>query len=307
MQKNRRISLNAVRVFEVAARHASLKAAARELSVTASAVSHQIKSLEDGLGVALFERRNNAILLSDAGHQFLDHITPALSTIERAATALQRSSSEVTLRVGVSLAVRWLIPRLETFRQLHPDIRIRLETTHLSEVPLSPDVDLAIGYERRLLSSAAQADAEKARGHRSGNAVSLIRDVSRPVLSPALLARSGYQGLADIASIPVLSATEDDWDWRRWCALVDAGSAENNAEGIRVVDHFDTDDAAIHGAVAGMGMILMPPIMTEREIQAGSLVELPGAPAIELGAFRLLTTPHPRPVVEKFRKWLLKE
>ncbi|WP_282610349.1 LysR family transcriptional regulator [Pelagibius sp. Alg239-R121] len=315
MQKSRQISLNAARVFEVAARNGSLKLAALELSVTPSAVSHQIKSLEEGLGVVLFERRNNAVLLSDAGRQFLDDIAPAIGTIERAAEALRRSASEVVVRAAMSLAVRWLIPRLESFKKRHPHIQIRLETTHLSQSPLSPGVDLAINYGRKETKPSGRREkAAGAPGNRAGKPVVLMKDVSRPVLSPSLLAKSGYRSLSDIASIPVLSATEDDWDWLRWSQLagtqppIPVGAALNDAAGhIRVVDRFDTDDAAIHGAVAGIGMILMPPVMTLREIQAGSLVELPDAPAAELGDFHLLTTLRPRSVVEKFRTWLLNE
>lgn len=316
MQKKPQISLNAVRVFEVAARNGSLKVAAEELSVTPSAVSHQIKSLEAGLGVVLFERRNNAVLLSDAGRQFLDDVAPPLRTIDRAADALLRSASEVVVRLGVSLAVRWLIPRLEDFKKRYPKIRIRLETTHNAQVPLSPDVDLAISYSRDPeLRGRETPDLHKNR-KRPAAAVPLMADLCRPVLSPALLTQSGYRSLEDIGSVPVLSATDDDWDWSLWSRVAGLGPPEQKAGkqpasqeagGIHVVDRFDTDDAAIHGAVAGMGMVLMPAAMTQREIDAGSLVELPSAPSAVLGAHELLTTAHPRPVVEKFRSLLLKQ
>lgn len=311
MQTMRGLSLNAVRVFEVAARNGSLKLAGAELSVTPSAVSHQIKSLEEALGVVLFERRNNAIVISEAGQQFLEDVAPALANIQRAAQALRRSASEVVVRASVSLAVRWLIPRLEDFKKRYPLIRIRLETTRDPKVLLTPDVDLAIAYHRVPDRTKAGASWNATQEHLG---LRLMRDVSRPVLAPALLAKSHYEKLADISSIPVLSATEDDWDWRAWSASPEVRdslgrhSAEQPAfESIRVIDRFDTDDAAIHGAVAGIGMILMPPVMTQREIDAGSLVELPGAPAVLLGAFHLTVTPRPRPVVEKFRRWLLED
>lgn len=310
MQIARNFSLNAVRVFEIAARNGSLKLAAVELSVTPSAVSHQIKSLEEILGVMLFERRNNAVLLTEAGRQFLEDVAPAIGTIERAAQALRRSASEVVVRASVSLAVRWLIPRLEDFKKRHPRIRIRLETTHYEEVLLSPDVDLAISYGRKLeFASRGTSPNDK----QTGASQCLMQDISRPVLSPALLAKSGYRRLADISSIPVLSATPDDWDWRAWSGSAEVrdclgdGAAAVAFKSARVADRFDTDDAAIHGAVAGIGMILMPPVLTQREIETGSLVELPGAPAVHLGAFHLAVTPRPRAVVERFRKWLLSE
>lgn len=316
MQKKSRISLNAVRVFEVAARNGSLKAAADELSVTPSAVSHQIKTLEAGLCVVLFERRNNAVLLSDAGRQFLDDVAPPLRIIDRAADALLRSASEVVVRLGVSLAVRWLIPRLESFKKRHPKIRIRLETTHNAQVPLSPDVDLAISYSRDSAPHGSESSDQHKRHTQPKGAVLLMPDLCRPVLSPALLAQSGYHGLEDIGLVPVLSATEDDWDWSLWSRIAGLRPPEKKtgkppvpqrSAGIHVVDRFDTDDAAIHGAVAGMGMILMPPVMTQREIESGALVELPAGPSAVLGTYELLTTARPRPVVEKFRSWLLKQ
>lgn len=148
MQTPRRLPpLNAVRVFEAAARRGSLKAAAEELGVTASAVSHQVRHLEEGLGVRLFARSNNAIELTAEGARFAAATAPALDIIAAAASALQRDANEVFVRASVSLALRWLIPRLGRFRQAHPSIRVRLETP-VSAMADHDDIDLVIGYTR---------------------------------------------------------------------------------------------------------------------------------------------------------------
>lgn len=285
MQSLNRLSLNAVRVFEVAARLGSLKAAASELAVTPSAVSHQIKTLEDALGVSLFRRRNNAVALSDAGRRFYADAAPGIAMIVQSAKALRRSADELVVRASVSVAVRWLIPVLEAFKPQWPGVHIRLETTHMAQAELTPAVDLALGYLRR--------------GQSAGEAELLIRDIRRPVLAPGLLADSPYRGFADIDCLPALSGWEVDWDWHAW-----SSAAGLDPDRIRPVHAFDTDDAAIHGAVAGLGMVLAPPFMTMREVSMGTLVALPDAPAIELGGYWLLSNKRPRRVVEKFHAWL---
>jgi len=288
MQNPNRLSLNSVRVFEAAARHGSHKLAAEELSVTPSAVSHQIKSLEDALGVALFTRKNNAIVLTETGRRFHADVAPGLAIIKKSAQALQRDANELVVRSGVSFAVRWLIPALEKFERHLPDSRIRVETTHNSNIELTPNIDLAIIYAR---SGDAQTSGER-----------LIGDASRPVLSPSLLSDISFGGLQDVGNIAAICCSVDNWDWRRWAAV-----AQVKVEDINFGHEFDTDDAAIHGAVAGMGMVLAPPIMTEREIAANSLVELPYAPPVEMGTYRLLSAPHARPLVNRFRTWLVNE
>ncbi|WP_197435213.1 LysR family transcriptional regulator [Nitratireductor arenosus] len=287
MQKAPKLSLNAVRVFECAARLGGMLAAAEELGVTPGAVSHQIRALEERIGVNLFRRRNNSIALTDAGRQFQRDVTPALATIERAANTLRHDRNEVVIRASVSLAVRWLIPALERFKTGAAEARIRLETTHYARVELGGQADIAISYLRR---------------GEDGPGALLFKDVCRPMLSPALLDRCGYARRGDAGHVPALSATNGDWDWRLWAT--EAGIAFDS---LTFSHGFDTDDAAIHAATAGLGMVLATPFMTVKEIAAGSLVHLPDAPAVATGELRLLSVERPSRLVRRLADWLCEE
>lgn len=282
----RRPSLNAVRIFAVAARRRSIAAAAADLGVTPGAVSHQIKALEADLGVALFERRNNAIVPTEAGRQFFEEVEPSLAIIERASRALTRDANEVVVRASVSLAVRWLIPALETFKRRNPLARIHVETSHEGRIRAAVGVDITISYCRA--------------GDDDMPGELLMADLSRPVLAPALLSDCGYKRLADIAKVPALKATTDNWDWSLWARAV---GLEHGA--IRIAHVFDTDDAAIHAAIAGLGMTLAPPVLTAKEFAAGSLVELPDARHLQFGEFRLIRSNHRRALAERLANWLL--
>lgn len=285
--QERRPSLNAVRIFAVAARRRSIAAAAADLGVTAGAVSHQIKALEADLGVALFERRNNAIVLTEAGRRLFDEVEPALAIIARAAHSLTRDADEVVVRASVSLAVRWLIPALEAFKRRHSTARIHVETSHEGRLRAGAGADITITYCR----SGDDMPGEF-----------LMADLSRPVLSPSLLAACGYEGIADIARVPALKATTDNWDWSLWAR---AFGIERSA--IRIAHAFDTDDAAIHAAIAGLGMTLAPPVLTAKEFAAGSLVELPDTRQLQFGEFRLLRSGQGRALAERLANWLVQE
>ena len=123
--------LNALRTFEAAARYLSFTRAAEELNVTQAAVSHQIKGLEERLGVPLFRRLNRALLLTDEGQALLPAVSDALDLIADAVDRLQVLEGAGHLIVSTldSFAATWLVPRLGRFRALYPDIDIRITTS----------------------------------------------------------------------------------------------------------------------------------------------------------------------------------
>ncbi len=130
--------LKALPPFEAVARLSSFSRAAEEMNLTQSAISHQIRALEDSLGEALFIRAGRNVSLTQAGEQFLEEVAPALARIERAAGRLRGSSDErLRLAVPSSLAVCWLIPRLPQFQRQHPEIELDLEM--LSDMPHMSD------------------------------------------------------------------------------------------------------------------------------------------------------------------------
>ncbi len=288
MQMLDRISLNAIRVFALVAKHDSISLAADELCVTASAVSHQIKNLETHLGISLFVRKNNSIRLTDTGLSFLADVTPGLVILNQATEKLFRDSNEVVVRVSVTFAVRWLIPSLERFKQRYPTAKIRLETSGFADVSLDPFSDIAITYRQK--------------GDYQDKEDTLLTDYCCPVLSPDLLAQSGYGKSKDIIHLPALKCTENNWDWGAWCTEVGIDQTT-----IDFADQFDIDDAALRAAVAGLGMVLSSDFMIKSEVENKTLVKLPGFEAVELGRYCLQQGARKDGMVEKFKNWLFEE
>ncbi|NMM46053.1 LysR family transcriptional regulator [Rhodospirillaceae bacterium KN72] len=281
-------SLNAVRVFTVVARRGSLAKAAIELGVTPSAVSHQIRKLEDRIETPLFHRTGNTIELTDAGRMLNEESTAAIALIDNAVASLMRDANEIAVQVSTTLAVTWLIPGLERFKRRYPQARISFETSNRADFRLGQMTDVGIVYRRA--------------GHYEGPGIYLAPDNCRPVVSPTLLKKSGYQGLDDIGRIPALKSTEDNWDWRLWA------QAQNISEfDLTYSDRFDLDDAAVRAAVAGLGMAMSPNIVAGREIDSGALVPLPGIEPVEMGRYYLLLGPRRHGLVGRFVNWLREE
>ncbi len=131
--KHRLPSLSAAKAFEAAARHLSFRAAAEELSVTHSAISHQVKSLEAQLAVPLFRRGPQSVSLTEAGKVLYPILREAFDNIADGADLVRsvESPREVTVQVYMTTAVYWLIPRLHEFQQRYPDIKVRLATSRI--------------------------------------------------------------------------------------------------------------------------------------------------------------------------------
>lgn len=288
MQTSMRYSLNAVSVFAVAARLGSLKAAGLELSVTAGAVSHQIKILEESLGALLFERSNNSIELTGVGQAFYASIEPALTAIDAAVKEIHADAQHLTLRVPGSLAVRWLIPKLDAFKQRHPKARISLETSYHPDTVLSAGIDIAIAYR--------QHDVIDPTGQL------LLKDYCQPLAKPELLKKYSYQSIADLKHIPILGSTTDNWDWSLWAEQLELDKAS-----VRITDHFDTDDAVVHAALIGMGVTLMSSFLIRRERDLGMLVPLPDTKPIQLGAYYVLSSQKSNALKTEFERWLFEQ
>ena len=284
MQKNSNLSLNSIRVFAAVVQHRSLKLAANTLWVTPGAVSHQIKTLEQRLGIRLFHRTNNTITPTDAALKFYKNVQPAILNIENAANALLIESNNLVLRINVSLGVRWLIPKLEAFKQKHPEVRITLETSHYSVIDLTPGIDIAISY--------CKTGSQPPAGQK------FLEEYSRPLISPTLL---NSLSNPDLFQIPIISSTTDNWDWSMW--LKDSGLEGS----LNFASNFDTDDASIHAAVAGMGMVMMSSLMAKNELQSGTLIPLPNTNEIHTGSYWIISDQRSKPLAEKFTAWIADE
>lgn len=285
---SQKVPLNAVRVFVAVARTQSLSLTANELRVTPSAVSHQIKKLETAVGVDLFTRRNNAIELTKVGAQFYADSRKGISIIERSAYTLRRKEDEITICCSLSFGMRWLVPALEKFKREYPDIRIRLETLLRDEPWSDTRSDLIITYRM-----------PKERG--IGEDV-LAVDRVKAMLSPSLLAQLENTLSHDFTQLPVIQSTQENWDWRYW-----ARGNDVRFEDLQFFHQFDTDDAALRAATAGLGVVLSSDQMAAFERQNGLLVDLPETRPVDLGRYNLITAPHDTETVRLFKAWLLEE
>src|ERR1700742_3557375 len=198
-------SLNGLRAFEAAARHLSFTNAATELNVTQTAISHQIRRLEEELGIRLFVRQNRALALTAEARDYLPGVRAAFNDLRLATDRLLRKDNEHVLTVSTlaSFAAKWLLPRLSSFQEEHPGIDVRITTSTALVDFKSGDVDAAIRYGR---------------GHWPGLRTDwLLRDELFPVCSPALL--EGSKGLKcpqDLVHHTLLHSSGGyDDDWRR--------------------------------------------------------------------------------------------
>jgi LysR family transcriptional regulator, glycine cleavage system transcriptional activator len=281
----RQPTLNAVKAFEAAARLGSLKAAAASLGVTAGAVSHQVRQLEDEIGKRLFTRRNNAIELTPEGHLLFEQVGPALRMIARATEALRIGTKVVALNVTTSFAHRWLIPRLPDFQKRHPGIGIEMATV-LRPIALDDSVEMTITYSHGASTFS--------------NAVELMKDFAVPMVAAGSLHdRSGRA--RDIRAVPLIASTKDDWDWRLW-------AADNNIEfaQLRLAHRFDSDAAVIDACAAGLGVALIPTEIGRSEVESGRLVPFGSFRELYFGSYWLATAPRLRRPAQAFASWLLK-
>jgi len=253
--------LNSLRTFEVAARHLSFTRAGEELYVTAAAVSHQIKTLEESLGIMLFERRPKSLALTDAGRAYLPAIQQAFRQLAEATRQLHASANPTTLKVNIppTFAVKWLIPRLDCFMKSYPGIDIKVSTTREMVDFTRDDCDLAIRYGR---------------GEYSGLYSELCLPVEVfPVCSPALLkGKYPLRTPADLAHHVLLhdastykDGSNPEWaDWLRFAGV----------EGIDATrgPSFWPSHLVIDAALDGLGVALAKRNWVERDLAAGYLV-----------------------------------
>lgn len=285
--------VNAVRLFEAAARSLSFKAAAEELHVTPSAISHGVRTLEEWLGVELFIRGQRNLALTDAGAQFLRPIQEAFESLAAATESLPGEKATGTLSVSVppTFGSRWLIPRLTRFSARYPDIAITLDTEHQQLDLIHAGVDLAI---------------RMAPAHGTGGTwLRLVRESFVPVCAPSLLEK--FNGLAVeeiLRQAPLIHVTTVAEDWVWWFRQsMPSGDLPNRAF------EFDIIRMAIDAALQGLGVVLGRKPLIEDELMAGRLVEIGTAPRQGETCYWLVgeDTTFKRAEARLFRRWLIDE
>jgi len=255
-------SLDFLRGVEAAGRRLSFTLAAEELFVTQSALSRQIKAVEDALGVALFERRHRALALTPAGSAFHRAVTDALRAVASAADVARGSvvAQGVTLSTTVSFASLWIIPRLARFRAAQPQVEVYVSADDRVVDLQRGDVDVAIRY---LPDASAPAGALRLFGERM-----------MPVASPAIVGRRGaaLARPADLAQHVLLHLDDPEgrtpWlDWRSWLA-------SNGEPGLKPAGtlRFTLYDQVIQAAVGGQGVALGRIPMIAAHLRDGRLV-----------------------------------
>jgi LysR family glycine cleavage system transcriptional activator len=284
--------LNALRAYEAAARHLSFTRASRELFVTQAAVSHQVKALEDHLGVRLFRRLNRSLLLTEAGQAYLPAVTQALDLVDEATRRLLRAEDRGTLTVSTlpSFAARWLVPRLGRFFQSHPGIDIRVAPSHTLVDFDRDDVDVGIRYGK---------------GRYPGLRVDkLFEENLYPVCSPRLVhGRHPLHAPADLKRHTLLHDDPSEWSkWLRTAGVADLVDASRGSV-------FTDSSMLIQAAIAEQGVALVRHVLAADDVAAGRLVR-PFDLSIPADDAYFLVCPQTtaeQPKITAFREWVLGE
>ncbi|CAN5457096.1 LysR substrate-binding domain-containing protein [soil metagenome] len=246
-----------LRAFEAAARLESFTLAAQELHLTPSAISHQVRELEEYFGRPLFVRRNRRVEATPEGRRLFHSLARVLDAMEASCSEVTLAPKEQVLAVhcAPSLAVKWLGPRLPRFMQAHPDITIRLssgaEPIDLTRVR---EVDVAISYGF-------------AKDRSGVEVIPLGLEATVPLCSPALL-NPALTPEQQIAALTLIDSQISQVTWRDWFILNDLPMPG------RPRPSFDRAALAISAAADGMGVTLESVRLAERELARGELVEL---------------------------------
>ena len=290
--------LNSLRAFEASARHLSFVKAAEELFVTPAAISHQVKRLEEYLGVQLFRRLPRGLLLAETGQVLLSELREVFLQLDKAMErVLERDSrGALTISVAPMFAIKWLVPRLQAFDALHPDIDLRISSSLRM-----------IDFQR----DAFDAAVRLGRGQYPGlESVQLFDESVAPMCSPRLLEATDSMLHPDDLRHHVLlhddSMTFDPEapNWDTW--LEAAGAKQVDASR---GPHFGQPDHALQAAIDGAGVVLGWRNVAAEDISAGRLVQ-PFGLALPLGSGFHLVYPEAhavRPKIVTFRDWLMEE
>jgi len=285
-------SLNGLRAFEAAARHLSFTRAAAELNVTQTAISHQIRRLEEQLGIRLFERRTRELLLTREAAAYLPAVQAAFEELRQATARLQRPArgGMLTVSTTASLAAKWLVTRVAAFQDANPGIEVRISTSsHLVDF-VREEVDMAVRYGR---------------GSWPGlRATWLMAEDIFPVCSPALL-RDGkpLRKPADLADHTLLHTTTSREDWQLWLTAAGLPISIAARRGLS----FDQSFMAVQAAVEGLGVALGRTRFVEADIAAGRLV-VPFDVVLPADAGFYIVAPEETadtPKITLFHDWLI--
>ncbi len=282
-------STSDLQAFEVAARQGSFTRAAQELHVTQGAVSKQIKNLETFLGVTLFTRTRAGLVLTPAGHAYLNDVRAALNRLEAASLGLMSHGGQggtLNITCMPTLGAKWLIPRLPELRKRYPELQLVFLPHHMGYDFESPEVDAAIRFGT---GTWPRSHAEYITG----------REVV-PVCAPDLFT-TPVRGPADLLAQPLLHHSSALHHWPAW--FIEAGlESPLSTDGSR----YDQYSLLSQAAIAGLGVALIPRCVIEEELEEGKLVIPLDRPLLAQDGYYLCYPDHKRnlPALQLFRTWL---
>ncbi len=299
--RTRPISVGQLRAFEAVARHLNFRAAGDELALTQSAVSRQIQTLEDEVGVPLFLRHTRSVEPTGAGAQLLRAVAPSLERLDGVVRLIRQSAGRksVTISTWASFASMWLIPRFEAFQRQYPDIDLRIDATDTVVDLDTTDADIALRY---IAAERAGAGAERMFGEQLS-----------VVASPWLLKNSPkIRRAEDLAQFTLIEAGDIhrsphlEWlSWRRWFDE----QGQKRLEPKRWL-HFNYAHQIVQAALTGQGVALARSTLVADHLRSGELLEV--LPKMRLSsplAYWLVVGARSaaRPEVIAFCEWLRAE
>jgi LysR family transcriptional regulator, regulator of gene expression of beta-lactamase len=280
------LPLNALRAFEASARHLSFTRAAIELNVTQAAVSHQVKSLEERLKVVLFKRLPRGLRITEEGEALLPVLREAFDRVADTLERFEGGRYREVLTVGAvsTFAVGWLLPRLENFQAQHPSIDFRLSTNNNRVDIAAEGLDYAIRFGD---------------GAWHGTDATRLFDAPLAPLCTPKTARSLRQ-VEDLADHTLLRSYRAD-EWSSWFEAAGIDAPRLMTGSIM----FDSSLAMIEAALQGAGVALAPPVMFQRQLRDGSIVQ-PFAAHTSKGSYWLtqLKSRTATPAMKTFRNWI---
>jgi len=283
--------LTALRAFEAAARLGSFRAASEELNITQSAVSHQIAGLEERLGAALFRRTARRVELTEAGALYYPFLRDAFDRISQGTELVLRAakSDDLMVQVYVTVAVRWLVPRLHDFQATNPDIVVRFNTSHF-HWHFDPSTDD--------LGMVCTSETDDPAFHYTFLAGARLVAVCSPALAQAGI---GLRQPADLVNHAQLQLFNKAEDWQAW--LRAAGVP--NLRG-RTAPKFDSYLLALEAALDGQGVALAPHFLVAEDLQSGRLVAPFDVTCQQPGGWYLIGLKEraQEPRIQRFTQWL---
>ncbi|MDA7428968.1 LysR substrate-binding domain-containing protein [Primorskyibacter aestuariivivens] len=286
-------SLPGLRALESLDRLGSATAVAEELSLTQSAVSRQLQTLEDQLGVSLLVRARQRITLTEAARTYAAQVRAALDQITNASLQLQVSptSGGLNLAIQPTFAMRWLVPRLPDFAHRHPDVAISMATR------LDPPDFARDGFDAAIRFGSGQWPGV--------HALLLQREEVLPVCAPALLPEENCDAPKALLSMPFLHIRTRPEGWADWFAGQGMAGVQIPGGGTILDQHATIHQAALHG----LGVALLPDYLVREDLATGRLVLACKARPVSLGGNYLTwpEMPAPGPAMIAFRDWLAEQ